>query len=104
MSAFVPQGEELRRDLSGIMGVNVEDAPALIPKYRKAAEAGHTDVVDAVDRRISADALWGPWAQVFLKEGGELATPQRATTHWEFQDGSMSKANCNSVRHWLFRR
>jgi hypothetical protein len=104
MSAFLTEGEELRQDLSGIMGVDIEDVPALIRKYRKAAEAGQTDVVDAVDRRIRADALWGPWAQAFVKEGGELARPQETATHWEFPDSPISKENSNGICHWLFRR
>jgi hypothetical protein len=104
MSSFMPRSDCLRRDLATILSGNPGDGVGLIARYRRAVLTGDTRRVEAVDQRIMLDAMWGSWAQVLLREGGEIAGPQRPTTHWEFMGPPMSGDNANGLRRWLFRR
>lgn len=104
ISSSVPAGDGLRRDLATILAADSDDTAGLMGRYRMAVSSGNIGTVEAVDKRITCDAIWGSWAEVFLKEGNQVAQPRKPITYWELASSPMPKDSANDIRDWLFRR
>jgi hypothetical protein len=104
VSAFVPQGDALRADLASILGAPSPSSPVLLRCYRQAVLHGDDDMLQAVDRRICNDPLWGPWAGGAIDVLGEMVDDERVAMVWDFPSPLTDGDNMGDILNWLFRR
>lgn len=104
LSSLIHGNESIRRDLAAVLSADPNDGASLIRRYRTVIDRGDTAIVEAVDGRIMCDETWGPWAQVFLREGSKLAEPPEPARQWEFSTAPAAEESANEIRGWLFRR
>lgn len=103
MSSFVSGHHCFRRDLAAILHCGPEDGATLLNRYRSAALSGDSQTLENVDRRITGDGIWGPWAKAFVTEGARLAEPPLPVTEWQLSASPMSAESIDNIRRWLFK-
>ena len=104
VSAFVPQGEPLRADLTSLLGARSASSPVLLRRYRQAVLHGDDAMLQAVCRRIRSDPMWGAWADGAVHVLEEMIDDERVTTVWDFPRSSPDGDNMGDILNWLFRR